>query len=521
MTNRNIANYFNNLAAIMELHGENQFKTRSYRNAYLTIRKLPTELNSMADEDIASLKGVGKAIFDKIKELINTGELQTFNKYADQTPPGVIEMLNIKGFGPKKIAALWKTLEIESPGEALYACNENRLIELKGFGAKTQEDLKKKLTYYLSSRHKFHFAVLAGEEPAIKEELQKQLNPKRCEVTGAYLRKLPILEELEYVLEGEQQDLSNLSEPFTIEEDLLLYENRVPIKVHWADLASFDKVLSQTTGSEAFRNSKIKAGVDLPPELQELPFEEIRMPQGDLIQESDIKGVVHSHTTWSDGVNSTQEMAEACIALGYSYLVISDHSKAAFYANGLTEDRLYQQFEEIDALNDKLENFKIFKSVECDILNDGTLDYDDSFLKNFDLIIASVHSNLRMDKAKATNRIIKAVENPATGILGHPTGRLLLSREGYPLDFEKVMDACAANGVHIELNANPLRLDLDWRLIPRALEKGIKISINPDAHSTRGIEDIKWGVFAARKGGVTASDCINTMDASSFEKLFN
>ncbi len=220
-----------------------------------------------------------------------------------------------------------------------------------------------------------------------------------------------------------------------------------------------------------------------------------------LVEVADIKGVVHTHSTYSDGMNTLREMAEYSKQLGYEYLVMSDHSKSAFYANGLQPERVLSQMAEIDALNQELAPFRNFKGIESDILNDGSLDYSEDILSKFEVIIASVHTNLRMDEAKATQRVIKAVENPHTRILGHPTGRLLLSRQGYPLDHQKVIDACAANGVAIELNASPYRLDVDWTWIPYALEKGVMISINPDAHSKQGIHDIHYGVLSARKGG--------------------
>jgi len=235
-----------------------------------------------------------------------------------------------------------------------------------------------------------------------------------------------------------------------------------------------------------------------------------------LIEETDIKGVVHTHSTYSDGLNTLKEMAEYTKAQGFEYLVMSDHSKSAFYANGLQPERVLMQMEEIDALNQQLAPFRIFKGIESDILNDGSLDYPEDILSKFEVIIASVHSNLRMDEAKATQRIIKAVENPHTRILGHPTGRLLLSRQGYPLDHQKVIDACAANGVVIELNASPYRLDLDWSWIPYALEKGVMISINPDAHSKQGIHDIHFGVLSARKGALSAEYCLNAKGVNDF-----
>jgi DNA polymerase (family 10) len=262
----------------------------------------------------------------------------------------------------------------------------------------------------------------------------------------------------------------------------------------------------------------------IPPELREDDYwiglaKDFALPE--LIVPEEIKGVVHNHSIYSDGLNTVEEMALECMRQGYQYLVMSDHSKSAFYANGLFPDRVYQQQEEIDRLNIKYPDFKIFKSIESDILSDGSLDYDEDVLSSFDIVIASVHSNLKMDEEKATLRLLGAIENPYTRILGHPTGRLLLARKGYPIDHKKIIDACAANGVVIELNASPHRLDMDWSWIPYATEKGVMISINPDAHSIGGIDDIRWGVAAARKGGLTAENCLNSKSLADFERWVN
>jgi DNA polymerase (family 10) len=241
-----------------------------------------------------------------------------------------------------------------------------------------------------------------------------------------------------------------------------------------------------------------------------------------LITLGDLKGSLHNHSTWSDGVNTLEEMALYCRdQLKLEYLGISDHSKSAFYAKGLSIERVMEQHKEIDQLNKKLENFHIFKGIEADILYDGSLDYPDEILKTFDFIVASVHSNLKMDEKKATERLITAIENPYTTILGHPTGRLLLTRKGYDIDYKKVIDACAANNVVIEINSNPLRLDLDWRWQAYALNKGVMLSINPDAHRNEGFHDMKYGVLVGRKGGLSAAHCLNAMDLAQITEVFN
>jgi len=313
-----------------------------------------------------------------------------------------------------------------------------------------------------------------------------------------------------------------------------MYES-YPVSIHTVDAASFgtklftmnsgaefldcvEEIPSATTEFEVFENLGLTYVV---PEYRESEVAFAQAKSNDLpalVSMDDIRGVVHNHSTYSDGLHSVAEMTQECITQGYEYLVMSDHSKAAFYADGLSEDQVYAQMAEIDKLNEGYDNFRIFKSIECDILNDGSMDYGDDFLGEFELVIASVHSNLKMDQTKAMARLTKAIENPRTHILGHPTGRLLLAREGYPIDHAYIIDACAANGMIIELNANPSRLDIDWAWIPYALEKGVKISINPDAHSTDQIKYISAGVNAARKGGLTADMCLNAMDLEGFSK---
>jgi DNA polymerase (family X) len=550
MTNKEIARVFNNLAAIMELHNENPFKIRSYTNVYVTLRKLDKPLSEMARSEMDEIKGVGKAIGDKIQELLQTGDLETYRKYADQTPAGVVEMLNMKGFGPKKILAVWKELGIETVGELVYACNENRLIELHGFGKKTQDEVRKGAEYYLKSKHKRFWAT--ADEDALVLIKNLELNVKSLGFEGMQLERVGALRRLDPIVESIEllmTDFENFTQLFDNEQLILVEnkenvylaktENETPVIIYTCKAEEFGSKMFKYSGSKAFVESFVKntEGVDFKNlKTEKEVFEKAGLPfilpelreEGDildlakanklpnLINLGDIKGVIHTHTTYSDGLNTLKEMADYAQHLGYQYIGISDHSKAAFYANGLKEDRVEAQWAEIDELNKSYFNFKILKSIECDILYEGGLDYSDEILRGFDFVIASVHSNLKMNEEKATSRLLKAIENPYTTILGHPTGRLLLSREGYPIDHKKVIDACAANKVSIELNASPYRLDLDWTWIPYALERGVMISINPDAHTCEGINDIRYGVLASRKGRLTAKECLNTRDLNGF-----
>lgn len=546
MTNKEIAKKFQYLAEIMELHEDNPFKIKTYLNTYLTIRKLPDALAEMTPEAIGQIKGIGNSTSASIKELLETGSMQALKKFEDMTPPGVQEMLHIPGFGPKKIRVIWKELGVETIGELRYACNENRLVELKGFGEKTQEDLRQKLEYFQKSQGKFLFAEIEAPALSLMEYVSNKLSKSKTSLVGAIRRRSNIVERVE-ILIGSDESISQLFD----DESLIKTSERegtffaktadeVPVTVYHCNTEEFASKLFRYSAGDEFLQAFLEKtkGQDFKGlateeavfERAALPYLEPEMREqawslgkdfGKLVEQQDIRGVVHAHSTWSDGLHSLRQMAEHARNLGYGYLGITDHSKSAFYANGLKEDRILAQWQEIEALNKELAPFRIFKGIESDILNDGSLDYPDELLAGFDFIIASVHSNLRMDEEKATQRLLKAIENKYTTILGHPTGRLLLSRQGYPIDHRKVIDACAANGVAIELNANPHRLDLDWAWIPYALEKNLLISVNPDAHSTAGMNDIKYGVFSARKGGLQAKQCLTSMELTDFEHFIS
>ncbi len=532
MTNKEIAGLFNELASLMELHEENAFKIKSYANAYLALRKLDEPLIEQDREAWSQIRGIGAAIMDKLEEIRNTGSFELLESFRDKTPEGIRQMLKIKGLGPKKIKMIWTQLEIETPGELLYACHENRLIELKGFGPKIQEDIIQSIEYFTSQQHLFLFSQLEQQGNELLEELKK-LNPScKIEFTGALRRAAITLEQIELICDAVEIRL-----PESLISNALnsyIWKDRFPVTVFQVGTSEFyyqqvvltggsseflnqyiQKIKNAESDSETtlFENNNLKF---IPPECRDLT-DYTHFEHNKIISQKDIRGVVHNHTTYSDGICSVEEMAKECIRLGYSYLVVSDHSRSAFYANGLPIERVEMQWREIDTLNKKLHPFKIYKSIESDILSDGSLDYPDDILAKFDLVIASVHSNLKMDEEKAMKRLINAVENRYTTILGHPTGRLLLSRRGYQVDYKKLIDACVANNVAMEINANPLRLDMDWTWIQYGMKKNLMISINPDAHNLRGIQDIHYGVLAARKGGLLKNNCLNSYTIAEFE----
>lgn len=426
------------------------------------------------------------------------------------------------------------------------------MIEAKGFGLKTQEEIKKVIEFRMAAQGKFLYAQAEAPVNKIYADLSLWLNEVSADsllgIAGAYRRCVEIIEEVIFII-GTDQPLEVLEKipvflPLQFEvqtEDTfhalspeglniqLLIVQKDDFYFNWFKQTGNEihvKEVLRLAGEGPFKSELAiyqKAGLAfVEPELRE-GLDEIELAKAnklpELIQYSDLRGSLHNHSTWSDGVHSLEQMALFCKdQLNLDYLGICDHSKSAFYANGLQEQRVYAQHQEIDLLNQKLAPFKIFKGIESDILNDGSLDYSDEILKSFDFVVASVHSNLRMEEQKATSRLLKAIENPYTTILGHPTGRLLLSRKGYPIDYKKVIDACAANKVVIEINANPLRLDLDWRWHRYALEKGVLLSINPDAHRTEGFYDMRFGVLIGRKGGLTKEQCLN---AFSLEKISN
>ncbi|MGB8193805.1 MAG: PHP domain-containing protein, partial [Chitinophagaceae bacterium] len=468
--------------------------------------------------------------------------------YIEKTPPGVVEMLNIKGIGPKKICTIWKEMGLESIGELLYACEENRLLNFKGFGAKTQETVKESIEFYQKSQGSHLYVEVELYADSIHKNLLKQFPNEQFEFTGQFKRQLEIIDRLEWITTCQPLQLQLFFEPngFTTESQLadaisFKGEQNVLLSFQYSEAPAFYETLFATSCSEEFLSqwknnfgenslqniaseeeafSKQKLSY-IPALLREKSrtIQKLNEPAPNLIQPEDIKALIHCHSKWSDGVNTIEEMAKACMKRGWEYMVISDHSKNAAYAGGLTEDRIKAQHEQIDELNEKLKPFRIFKSIECDILGDGALDYTNNILSTFDLLITSVHSNLKMTEEKAMSRILRALDNPYTTIMGHLTGRLLLSRQGYPVDHEKIIEVCAKNKVVIELNAHPRRLDMSCQWIDIALEQGVLISIDPDAHSVGAFDDVRYGTLAAQKGGLTKEKNLSSFSLKEFESF--
>jgi DNA polymerase (family 10) len=559
MTNKEIAKLLKLTAALLEIHDENQFKIRPYTNAVFNIEKQEDQLVGKSIEELEALDGIGKGLAKSITQIFDSGTFDLLEQLKSTTPEGVLEMIDLKGIGPKKIKTIWKDLNIINTDQLYEACENGQIAKLKGFGLKTQEAIKENLAYIISQRGKLFYADAEPLAELLLQSLERMYPDDKVALTGDMRRKMETVDAVEMLVGNINADLAfehlkNSDEflvdipdsgPFTLRGSFT--QANLKWLVRFTEAKQFSSKLMLATGSgnhlgkvvkedrnlyqylldqpSARENEAYKA-FDMPyvePELREGTFELLfseKNPAPELLEVEDLKGPLHNHSKYSDGKNTIRELAQYCIDRGYEYLGLSDHSKSAFYANGLREFDIIRQHKEIDELNKEFAPFRIFKGIESDILSDGSLDYDEDVLASFDFIVASIHSTLNMDIEKATKRLLKAIENPYTTILGHPTGRLLLKRQGYPVDHKKVIDACARHHVIIEINANPWRLDIDWRWVHYALEQKVLLSINPDAHELEGFEDMKYGVYVGRKGGLTKDMTFNTLSLNSMEQYF-
>lgn len=543
----------------MELHEENPFKIRSYQGALNSLERGDQDLTELSDKALAEIPGVGKSIVEAIQSIKSTGSFPTLNELIEKTPAGILEILQIKGLGPKKVKTLWDELGITSTHELMEACQSGKVAQIKGFGEKTQESIMQNLIFKASNAGKWLFADIEEAVMLLESTLQQLLTHAKVSVVGDFARKMEIISELEILigsdvlpdLKPHLSTFESIEWNWTISGPMTwrgkLREPELQLKVHFASASDFiwkklsleaskGHLLSLADENETVSEKILRKDYSSEEEFFEknqLQFIPIEMREGGnetllarenkipvLLQDADLKGILHNHSTYSDGKHSLRQMAEHCKALGYEYLGISDHSRTASYAGGLEIEKVIKQHQEIDQLNQELAPFRIFKGIESDILGDGSLDYPAEVLGSFDFIVSSVHSILNMDQKRATERLIRAISNPYTTILGHPTGRLLLRREGYPIDHRAVIDACAAHGVVIEINANPWRLDLDWRWVRYATEQGVKLAINPDAHEMDGYADMKYGVLVGRKGGLTKEMTLNALSGEEIASYF-
>jgi DNA polymerase (family 10) len=524
------------LAFYLDMQGENTFRIRAMQKAAGLLGDLSKDefQRRLKEKTFGELKGIGKGMLAYFEEIQTLGKLKELEKLQEKLPESLLELRALPGLGPKKIRSLFDLIQVSSLAELEYACFENRLVDIKGFGEKTQDKLLKAIARLRAHAHLFLGATAEEDAAALVKELQKlKKTPTLC---GALRRAAEVVDRIEFLLLGKDAEVEAIRRKFSKSE------SGIPVEFHAAsDTSAFAFELFYRTGSEEhikqvsshaenagfvlspeglFRKGNrepltFKQESDVynalrlhcvPPELREgwdevVPLDKPSPVAKDLLTQDDVKGAFHNHTTESDGANSLEEMVAHAVALGWKWIGISDHSTSAFYARGLDAKRLKAQHEEIKKIRKKYSSIQILHGVESDILPDGKLDYSNDVLKQLDFVIASVHSTLNQNREDMTARICRALAHPSTTILGHPTQRLLLGRSGYEIDWDQVIKTASENGKAIELNANPHRLDVDWRTLRK--NKNLKISINPDAHSTLGLEDLRFGVGIARKGNVS------------------
>lgn len=555
MADKTLIQILKNIALLLELRGENPFKSRAYSNAAQIIEEQSIDVAERVRQGtLTDIDGFGKALREKISDYVLNGRMAYYDKIKAEIPESLLLVTKIAGIGPKKAKKLHDELGIESLEDLEKAGQDGRIGKVKGFGKKTQEAILSGIHHYKANKGRLLQEQARSYARDILENIRTTENVIRADISGDYRRHAETISQIDIVV-----DKASPKEAFLIDDKIAgklieLEKSGTPVNFHISDSGNYFFEMHWITGSkkymEELRKLALEKGFELnssgifkngdgiilqseeqlydmlgmqfvPPELRE-SFKAIEVAIENsiprLVEHSDIKGILHCHSTWSDGHNSIEEMALRAKELGYSYFGISDHSQSAAYANGLTPDRVKRQHEEIDRLNEKGLGIRIFKGIESDVLPDGSLDYDEEVLESFDFVVASVHSAFRLSREQQTRRIICALQSPYTTILGHPTGRLLLVRKGYDVDIHEVIDAAAEYNKIIEINANPYRLDLAWENVIYAKEKGVKIAVNPDSHRIETIGDLRYGVNIARKGWLEKEDVVNCLDAEEFKK---
>jgi DNA polymerase (family X) len=578
MDKKTVAQILEEMGTLLELQGANPFKSRAFHNASRAMEGLTRDLTTLVEQGtLREVDGVGEKIAVIISDLVTHGRSKEHEELKKSFPPGVPEMLRVQGLGPKKVKILFEKLKIESLGELEAAAQANKLANLDGFGAKTQENILKGIQDLKTRGEKSIYPKAAEAAESIFKDIVALKGVKRAEIAGSLRRKKEVIGDIDIVVSAAKASRQGIMEAFVHHKDVasiighgetkssVVLEAGINCDLRIVDDTEFPFTLNYFTGSKehniemrsrakkfgwslneygfselgseekrgkakrivACKNeSDIYKALDLAyvePELRENTGEidaaaDDSLPE--LLQYDDIRGTFHCHSKYSDGLNTIEEMALGAKAQGWEYLGIGDHSKVAAYAGGLSEEKVKKQFKEIDELNARLKGFRIFKGTECDVLPNGDLDWSDRVLASFEYVVVSVHSSFKMSSAEMTKRIIKALKNKHVTMLGHPTGRLLLSRDPYPVDMIQVIDAASDYGKMIEINAHPLRLDLDWRLCKYATEKKVMIAVNPDAHTVDGLADVKYGVGIARKGWLGKKNILNAFNTKNVEKYF-
>ena len=566
MAPRSIPALLEQIGNLLDLKGENAFKVRAYQNAARAVAEVDDLDEVIRTGRVREIKGIRDAIAKKLEEYVTTGTMTYYEELTKEVPVGLLELLEIPNLGPRKIKQLHDDLGITNVGELEYAAKENRLASLFGFGARTQEKILKGIEFVKKHKGEFLYAEVYPVALAIKESFHKIIEPEQVSLCGSIRRRKEIVRDIDILVAGEKVD--ELSAHFrslpAVEDVIAEGETKTSVRLYQGieadlrvvDAQSYPFALIYFTGSKEHnvklrgiakkrdlklneyglfsdsRSEPLRSEAEvyealglpfIPPELREdmgeIEAGQLRaLPQ--LISTADVRGTFHVHTEMSDGVDSLDALVEAAKKRGLSYLGIADHSRSAYYAGGLKGDAIRKQWDEIAVFNSEHPDFCLFKGIESDILLDGSLDYDDELLKGFDFVIASVHSSFNLSQADMEKRIIRAMKHPCTTMLGHPTGRLLLARDGYRIDMRNIIEAAAAHHVILELNASPYRLDIDWRYLRMAKEHGVMIAINPDAHSASGLDDMYYGVNIARKGWQEKSDILNTRTAEEVKKIF-
>ncbi len=574
MDNQQVAQALSEIGVLMELLGENSFRVSAYVNASRTISQLTEEIVSYVNKGtLAEIAGIGVTLQEKITTLVKTGKLEFLEDLKAKVPPGLIKMLAIQGLGPKKVKALYDLLQIDSLEKLKTSCDAGNVAALKGFGAKTQQKILEGIEFLGSVAGKVRIDEANAVASSLLNLLKDMKEVIKIEVCGSFRRRKEIVKDIDILVASKKpapvmekfvnapgvvQILSHGDTKSSVLVETIVYGSRIKMQ---ADLRviqeeEFPFALAYFTGGKehnvAMRSRAIEYGLKLneygltgdkknikckseediykaldlpyiPPELREDTGEINAALKGtlpELVQQEEIIGVFHNHTTYSDGANTLEEMALKAKSLGLKYLGFGDHSQSLTVANGLSPERVKNQIAEIDELNAKIKGFRIFKGIECDILADGSLDYDDEILALFDYVVGSVHTLFQMTRDEMTSRILKAMNHPALTMLGHPTGRLLLRREGYAVNQEAILQEAVKTKTLIEINAHPMRLDLDWIHCKRAKELGVKLVINPDAHSTADLEFYSYGVSVARRGWLEKKDIFNTLSTKEVEKYF-